>query len=102
MQPASNKSYFMIALGLVIPMIAVRASRDLTARGYKLITHEDAPRNPGAPNVQWSDALVWAAVSGLIGGLTRVATLRWLAATIIPSEGDDMEHEVVGKFDEIT
>lgn len=94
MKKSPDKSYFLIAIGLLVPMIASRLTRRAAAKSYEYITHEEAPINPGKLSVSWKDALIWAAITGLIGGLTRVTTLRILADTIIPSEGDDLEHEI--------
>lgn len=94
MKNAPNHSYFLIALGIIVPMVTSRLTRRAASKSYEFFTHEEAPKNPGNPNVEWKDALVWAAVTGLLGGLARVTTLRLLSSTIIPSEGDDMDEEL--------
>ncbi len=75
-------------------MLAVRLSRKVAVKSYELIKHEEAPENPGNPEVNWSDALVFSAVTGLIAGLARMTALRILSNTMIPSEGDDMDEEI--------
>jgi hypothetical protein len=39
------------------------------------------PKNPAAPNVDWLDALVWAAISGVVVAGARVVANRGAAAT---------------------
>lgn len=94
MKKIDTKSLFLVGLGFLVPMLAARASRSLVGGGYRLITHEDPPKNPANPEVAWKEALIWAAVSGLVGGMSRLAARRWIAGTFIPSEGYDMDEEV--------
>lgn len=94
MKTPDARSLTLIGLGFLLPAVAARTARYITGRGYKLITHRDAPRNPANPDVPWKDALAWAAVSGVIGGMARVCARRWLAETVIPTEGDDMDEKV--------
>lgn len=94
MKKPPAKSLALIGLGFLLPALAARATRSLAGRGYKLITHRDAPKNPANPEVEWKEALIWAAISGVIGGMSRLAARRWLAETFIPTEGDDMEEKV--------
>ncbi len=100
MKTPDSKSLFLIAVGFIVPMIAARAARTAVGGGYKLLTNEDPPKNPAAPEVEWKEALLWAAVSGLVGGMSRLTARRWLAETIIPTEGDDMEEELSENFEE--
>ena len=89
-----TKSLFLIGLGLLVPMLAAKAARMAVGGGYKLLTKEDPPKNPASLDVEWKEALVWAAVTGLVGGMARLAARRWLSETIIPSEGDDMDEKI--------
>lgn len=91
--PKSN-SLVLIGAGFLLPMIAARATRSLVGRGYTLITDEEVPKNPANSDVVWRDALIWAAVSGLIGGITKLTIRRLLAESMIPAEGDDMDEAV--------
>ena len=91
------RSLTLIGLGFLLPAIAARVAQSITGRGYKLITHREAPKNPVNPEVPWKDALAWAALTGVIGGVARLTARRWLAETAIPTEGDDMDE----KLDEI-
>ena len=94
MKQTDPKSLFFIALGFLLPMLAAKASRTVAGKGYKLITHDDAPRNPAHSSVVWRDALLWAVISGAVGGVARLSTRRWLSETVIPAEGDDMDEEI--------
>ena len=94
MKSPDLKSITLIGIGLLVPMLAARASRTLAGQGYRLITRREVPKNPANPEVGWRDALVWAAISGLVGGMARLAARRWLSETFVPAEGDDMEGEI--------
>ncbi len=94
MKKTDPKSLFFIALGFLLPMLAAKASRTVAGKGYKLITHDDAPRNPADSSVAWKEALLWAVLSGALAGVTRLSTRRLLSETVIPSEGDDMDEEI--------
>ncbi len=94
MKIPDSKQLIVVGLGFLVPMLAARLTRSVAGKGYKLITKVDPPKNPANPDVEWKDALVWAAISGLIGGMSRLTARRWLAETTIPTEGDDMDEEI--------
>lgn len=94
MNKPDAKSLFLIGLGILLPMIAARAARTAAGGGYKLITKKSPPKNPANPDVEWKEALLWAAVTGLVGGVSRLTARRWLAETIVPTAGDDLEEEI--------
>lgn len=94
MKTPDPKSIFLIGLGFLVPMLAARAARSVAGKGYKLIKREEAPRNPADPNVEWRDALIWAAISGIVGGVARMSSRRLLGETVIPAKGDDMDEEL--------
>lgn len=94
MKTPDTRSLTLIALGFILPAIADRVARRITGRSYEFITHREAPRNPANPEVPWKDALIWAAVTGVIGGVARITARRWLAETEIPTEGYDMDEKV--------
>lgn len=94
MKTPDSKSIFLIGLGFLIPMLAAKAARSVAGKSYKAITHGDAPENPADPSVAWREALIWAAISGVVGGVARMSARRLLGETIIPSEGDDMDEEL--------
>lgn len=88
------KSLVFIALGFLLPALAARATRTLAGGGFRLLTNQDAPKNPAHHSTGWKDALLWAVISGAIGGVTRLSTRRLLSETVIPAEGDDMDREI--------
>lgn len=94
MKNSKSKSLLLIGIGFIVPMLAARAARIAVGGGYRLITNEDPPKNPANTEVEWKDALIWAAISGLVGGMSRLTARRWLAETIIPAEGNDMDEEI--------
>ena len=94
MKSPDLKSIALVGAGLLVPMLAARASRTIAGKGYRLITRREVPKNPANPEVEWREALAWAAFSGLVGGMARLAARRWLAETSLPAEGDDMEEEI--------
>jgi hypothetical protein len=94
MKKPGSKSLLLIGIGFLVPMLAARAARTVAGRAYKLVTNEDPPKNPANPDVEWREALVWAAISGLVGGMSRLVARRWLAETMVPTEGDDMEEKI--------
>ena len=94
MKTPDSKSLVLVAVGILVPMIAARGARAVTGKGYSLLTSEDPPRNPASPEVEWKDAIVWTIVSGIVGGLARLAVRRALAESALPTEGDDMDDEM--------
>lgn len=94
MKKSNANSLLLIGLGFLLPMLAARLSRVAVGGGYKLLTNQDPPKNPANAEVEWKEALIWAAISGLVGGMSRLTARRWLAETIIPTEGDDMDEEM--------
>lgn len=83
----------LLGAGLLLPMVAARASRKVVGAGYRLVTDEEPPQNPASPEVDWQDALVWTIITGAIGGIARLAVRRTLAPSRIPAEGYDFEAE---------
>ena len=95
MPKSKSSSLLLTTAGFVLPALASRASRDLSRAGYQFLTKSPAPRNPASPEVRWSEALLWAAAAGAIGGLARLTARRLLAETDIPTEGDDMDEALI-------
>ncbi|WP_411826567.1 DUF4235 domain-containing protein [Luteolibacter sp. AS25] len=94
MKIKDSKQLGMVAVGFIVPMLAARMTRSFARKGYSIITHDKVPRNPAHPRVDWSDALIWAVLSGAVAGVSRMVALRMLSGTVIPAEGDDMEEEI--------
>jgi len=81
----------ILGAGLLLPMVAARASRKAVGLGYRTFTDREPPQNPAARDVDWKDAVVWTVVTGAIGGLARLAVRRALAPTDVPAEGYDYD-----------
>jgi len=93
---SSNRSWILVAAGVLVPMVAARAARKVVGKGYEGITGEDAPYNPADPSVRWKDALVFTAATGVVGGVAKLLVNRMLAETAVPAKGLDLEDEMEG------
>ena len=75
---AGRIGWQIVALGFAVPTgIAVRKAIEA---GWRKAKNDDPPRNPAAPGTQWSEALAWAAVSGVLGAGARLGAARGAAA----------------------
>jgi len=54
--------------------------RALLVGAWRKTRHEEPPANPASPSTTWSDALVWATVSGVGLGVARLVAQRGAAA----------------------
>lgn len=86
MKTFDPKPIMLAAVGLAIPALADRFARRFAATGYTAWTGERPPRNPAAIGVTWSQALVWTALAGALGGVARMATRKLLSDSSIPAE----------------
>ena len=76
---AGKIGWRIVALGFAVPTgIAVRKAIEA---GWRKTRHDDPPKNPAAPGTQWSEALAWAAVSGIAVAAARLVAARGAAAT---------------------
>ena len=76
---AGRMGWKIMALGFAVPTgIAVRKALETTWRKAK---HDDPPKNPAAPGTEWSEALMWAAASGIAVATARLVAARGAAAT---------------------
>ncbi len=57
------------------------AVRKAIEAGWRKTRHDDPPKNPAAPGTQWSEAIAWAAVSGIAVAAARLVAARGAAAT---------------------
>lgn len=76
----------MSAVALALPAIADRLARRLAARGFSAWTGEDPPRNPATVGVTWTQAIVWTALAGALGGVARMASRKALSDSGLPAE----------------
>jgi hypothetical protein len=76
---AGKIGWKIVALGFAVPAgIAVRKALDA---GWRKTRHDEPPKNPAAPGTEWSEALMWAAVSGVAVAAARLVAARGAAAT---------------------
>lgn len=78
-EAAGKIGWRIMALAFAVPTgIAVRKAIEA---GWRKTKHDDPPKNPAAPGTQWSEAIAWAAVSGLAVAAARLVAARGAAAT---------------------
>ncbi|MCW1926415.1 DUF4235 domain-containing protein [Luteolibacter arcticus] len=83
MIPKTSPRHLLLAgMALALPALADRAARRLAARGYMRWTGVRPPRNPATLGVTWSQAILWTAVAGALGGVARMASRRILAPAL--------------------
>jgi Protein of unknown function (DUF4235) len=76
---AGRIGWKIVAAVFAVPMgIAVRKAME---SGWRKTRHDDPPKNPAAPGTDWSEALAWAAVSGIAVAAARLVAARGAAAT---------------------
>ena len=67
-----------IATGLVVRTLSVKVMNAT----WRRTRHTDPPADPNSPNVPWSDALIWAASSGVAVGVMRLVATRGTASAV--------------------
>ena len=80
-----EKTAWNVAVGGAAILGAI-AARKLLHTGWRLAMHRDPPENPADPRVDWTEALVWSALTGAAIGISRMlaqraATSGWEHAT---------------------
>ena len=76
---AGKIGWKIVAAAFAVPMgIAVRKAMET---GWRKAKHDDPPKNPAAPGTAWSEALIWAAASGIAVAAARLLAARGAAAT---------------------
>ena len=76
---AGKIGWKIVALGFAVPTSIV--VRKAIETGWRKTKHDDPPKNPAAPGTEWSEALVWAVVSGVAVAAARLVAARGAAAT---------------------
>jgi len=66
-------------LGTLSGMAAGTATRSLLRAGWRKTRGGDPPTNPAAPGTAWSEAIAWAAASGVALAVTRLVAQRGAA-----------------------
>lgn len=74
------------AVGSLSGAAAGWATRVLLRAGWRRTRGGDPPANPAAPSTAWSEAIIWAAASGVAIAVTRLVAQRgaaeaWKATT---------------------
>lgn len=73
-------------VGSLSGIVAGSATRALLKAGWRRSKGGDPPTNPASPSTRWSEALIWAAASGVAMAVTRLVAQRgaaeaWRATT---------------------
>ncbi len=66
-------------VGAVSGIAAGGATRSLLRAGWRKTKGGDPPTNPAAPGTRWSEAIGWAAASGVAMAVTRMVAQRGAA-----------------------
>ncbi len=67
---------------------AATATRKAAERVYEAGIGEAPPENPSSPHVPLKQAIVWAALSGVVVGLVRLMVERTAAAAWVRARGE--------------
>lgn len=67
----------MVAVGSAA--LAGIGARQLMNSGWKLVRRDEPPQNPAARSVDWSEAIAWTVVTGVVVGLMRLVAERGAA-----------------------
>jgi len=73
-------SFFWKLLGFAFAIPTGIAVRRVIDRTWMSIRGEAPPKNPAAPGTTWSEALAWAAASGIAIAFGRLVAARGAAA----------------------
>jgi hypothetical protein len=82
----ADRSLMWKAVGLASGAAAGAATRAALHAGWKRARGSDPPANPAAPGTSWSEAVIWAASSGVAMAVIRLVAQRgaaeaWRAST---------------------
>ncbi len=66
-------------MGSLSGAAAGAATRTLLRAAWRTTRGGDPPTNPAAPGTKWSEALIWAASSGVALAVTRLVAQRGAA-----------------------
>lgn len=68
-------------VGLLAGVMAAKYARKAATTGWRKTVGGDPPTNPASPTTTWTEALAWAAASGVALGVARMLAQRGAAAT---------------------
>lgn len=86
MKSFGTKHLLLAAIALAVPAVADRIARRAAGRGYSAWTGTEPPRNPATLGVSWTQAIVWTALAGALGGVARMAARKALTQKGLPAE----------------
>lgn len=86
MKTLNPRFLLMTGVALAVPAVADRIARRVAGRGYAAWTGMNPPRNPATLGVTWSQAILWTALAGALGGVARMATRKVLTGAGLPAE----------------
>lgn len=72
-----ERTWQMVAVGSAA--LAGIGARQLMNSGWKLVRRNEPPENPAARSVDWSEAIAWTVVTGVVVGLMRLVAERGAA-----------------------
>ena len=75
------------AFSLVAALLAATVAKKGLNAGWKAATGKEPPGNPADPDVDISEALIWAAVSGTLVAVVRMLATRRAAGYYARSTG---------------
>ena len=75
-------------MGVVTAAAAATATRKAAERVYETGLGEAPPENPSSPDVPLRQAILWAALSGVVVGLVRLLVERTAAAAWVRARGE--------------
>lgn len=85
----------MAGAGLGLKVLGIAAGivgKKASVASWKVATGRKPPANSADPDVNWREAAAWAAVSGAIGGLMRLAATRGVSGYWRKSTGEIPEN----------
>ena len=85
---AQDSSKIWSAFSLLAGLGATAVSKKALNSGWKVATGKQPPANPADPDVDLWEAVAWAAVSGTLIALARMAATRRAANYYLRSTGE--------------
>lgn len=70
----TSTTELVLATGIAI--VAGVAARNLMKSGWRYAAQQEPPQNPASDEVAWREALLWAAITGAVVGVTRIVGRR--------------------------
>jgi hypothetical protein len=68
------------ATGGLSGLLAAALTRKALTALWRARKHDDPPANPASPQTSWTEAVTWAAATGVALGVARLVALRGAAA----------------------